>query len=409
MKLLVNAFGTAGDVNPFLSIARALAAMGHEPVLALNPACEAAAKATGLRFHPVGPRWDVDEVSGLDRYLDPNQGGINVWREICIPNVAPTFRELKEILAQEKPDGVFAHFLCVGAHWAAKAAGLRCAIAMLAPIWWVSKERPGTFAPQVPPAWLHPHVVWVAKAAINWSISRPLAPVCRELGRPFRKDEYFRIFQEADLDLGLWSPALRPPAADDPPNSRIVGFPFPPGPLPALEPKLRAFLEAGPAPIVVGLGTSVRNLGPAFLPAVARACARLGRRALLIGAELEGLPEGAFSIRAAPYCAVFPHAEAILHHGGVGTTAEALRAGKPTLIAPFASDQFDNALNSERAGVSRTLPRSKLTEEGVAKALEALLATPGIQERAAKLGETLRAEGNGAEAAARTLAEFFSG
>ncbi|HEY3450574.1 MAG TPA: glycosyltransferase [Myxococcales bacterium] len=408
MRIVVNAFGTAGDVNPFIAIARALAALGHEPILALNPACEAAAKETGLRFVPVGPRWDVDEVAGLERYLDPNQGGINVWKEICLPNVAPTYRELGELISQERPDGVFAHFLCVGAQWAARAAQVRCAIATLAPCWWCSAERPAIFAPQVPPRWLHRHLMWVPRIAIDFTISKPMAPVCRELGRPFRKDEYFRIFQEADLDLGLWSPALRPPASDDPPRSQVVGFPFQPGAAPQLDPKIGAFLESGPAPVVIGLGTSVRNLGPQFLPGVARACARLGRRSLLVGAELPDLPEGALAVRAAPYSAVFPRAEAIVHHGGAGTTAEALRAGKPTLIAPFASDQFDNALNAERAGVSRTLPRAKLTEASVAAALAKLLASAETKERAARLGEVLRAEPPGAEAAAGALAAFFS-
>lgn len=408
MKVVVNAFGTAGDVNPFLAVARALAEQGHEPVLALNPACEATAKATGFRFVPIGKRWDVDEQAGLERYLDPNQGGINVWTDICLPNVAPSYRDLAELIARERPDGVFAHFLCVGAHWAARAAKVRCAIATLAPCWWCSKERPSIFAPQVPPKWLHRHLTWIPRIAINLTISKPMAPVCRELGRPHRKDEYFRIFQEAELDLGLWSPALRPPAPDDPPNSRIVGFPFQPGPPPELAPEVRAFLDGGPAPVVVGLGTSVRNLGPKFLPGVARACARLGQRALLVGAELDGLPPGTMSVRAAPYSAVFPRAGVVVHHGGAGTTAEALRAGRPTLIAPFASDQFDNALNAERAGVSHTLSRKKLTEAGVGAALERLLASKEVLERAAKLGETLRAEPPGAEAAAGALAQFLA-
>jgi UDP:flavonoid glycosyltransferase YjiC (YdhE family) len=408
VRILVNAFGTAGDVNPLLAVALALAAQGHQPLLALNPACETAARATGLPFFPVGPRWDVDEVAQLERYLDPNRGGIRVWEEICLPNVGPSYRDLSFLIAEQRPDAVLAHFLCVAAHWAARVAQVPCALATLAPCWWVSKGIPATFAPQVPPAWLHPHVVWVARTAINLAVSRPLRRVCRELGRPFRRDEYFRIFAEADLNLGLWSPALRPAADDDPPRSRICGFPFGPPP-PPVDARVQAFLDAGPAPVVVGLGSSVRNLGSDILPHAARACEQLGRRALLIGAEVAGLPSTALAVRAVPYAAVFPRAAAVLHHGGVGTTAEALRCGKPTVVAPFASDQFDNALLCARAGTSVTLARSRLTTAGIAAALGTVLSDEALARRATMLGEVLRAQPDGAEVAAREVARFAAG
>lgn len=407
MKILVNAFGTGGDVLPFLTIAQELAALGHAPTLALNPACEAQARATGLPFVAVGPRWDIDELSRLDRYLDPNRGGIRIWEEVCLPNVVPTYRELSALMARERPDAVLAHFLSVGAQWAARAAGVRCAIATLAPCWWCSRDIPSIFSPMVPPRWLHRHLTGLARFLFDRMISEPLAPVCAELGRPFRKDEYFRIFQEAELDLALWSPAFRPAAGDDPPGTRICGFPFPSvAPAAALDPRVSEFLDAGPPPVVVGLGTSVRNFGGPILINAARACAELGRRALLIGQEIEGLPETALSVRAAPFGAVFPRAEVILHHGGIGTMAEALRAGRAALVAPFTSDQFDNALLAERAGVARTIARSKLTGRGLAKRLREVLESAPMKERAAKLGETLRAEPAGAAVAAQAIVRW---
>ena len=400
MKILVNTFGTGGDVTPFLVIAREMRAMGHDVTLALNPACEAQARATGARFVAVGPRWDIDETSNLDRYLDPNRGGIRIWKEICIPNIVPTYREVSGLLARERFDAVLAHFLCVGAQWAAQAAKVPCAIATLAPCWWFSRDLPAVFSPSVPPAWLHPHILWLPRRMFDWTISRPLRPVCEELGRPFRKDEYFRIFQEADLGLAMWSPAFRPAVGDDPRGSVICGFPTSTSePEITLEPRIAAFLDAGPPPVVVGLGTSVRNLGEPILRNAARACEELGRRALLIGQELDGLPKGALSVRAAPFSAVFPRAEAILHHGGVGTTAEALRAGRPAIISPFTSDQFDNALLCERAGVSRTLSRSKLVGRGLSKTLGEVLASGPMRERAAEMSATLRAETPGAKVA----------
>jgi hypothetical protein len=347
----------------------------------------------------------VDEQTGLERYLDPNRGGINVWKEICLPNVAPSYRALGELIARERPDGVLAHFLCVGAHWAARAARVRCAIATLAPCWWCSSERPAVFAPQVPPRWLHRHLTWIARLAIDHSVSKPMEPVCRELDRPFRKDEYFRVFQRPSSTSGSGRRrCARPPATT--PRTRGSSASRSCEATAAAAEEVRAFLESGPPPVVVGLGTSVRNLGPQLLPGLARACARLGRRSCSSAPSSPAAAGLALGARRALRRGL-PVAEAIIHHGGMGTAAEALRAGKPTLVAPFASDQFDNALNAERAGVSRTLPAPGSTRPRGRGAREAArLRRDQGPRREAGRGPARRAPGP--EEAARVLAEFLS-
>jgi UDP:flavonoid glycosyltransferase YjiC (YdhE family) len=137
----------------------------------------------------------------------------------------------------------------------------------------------------------------------------------------------------------------------------------------------------------------------------------MGRRAvLLIGDERNRLSEAASSdmiaVNYAPFEALLPRAAAMVHHGGVGTTSQGLRAGIPTLIVPFAFDQPDNAEHAARLGGSRTLLRSRYKAARVAKELSLLLEQPGYAANAKTVGEQLRRE-NGAAAACDLLEEVL--
>lgn len=93
-----------------------------------------------------------------------------------------------------------------------------------------------------------------------------------------------------------------------------------------------------------------------------------------------------------PYSQIFPYASAIVHQGGIGTTAQALRVGCPTLITPYANDQPDNAARVARLGTSRTIARSQYTASRVAKELRELLENPQYVTKAAEIGKIIRAE-----------------
>jgi len=110
-------------------------------------------------------------------------------------------------------------------------------------------------------------------------------------------------------------------------------------------------------------------------------------------------PQRVLLIESAPHDQLFPRASCIVHQGGVGTTGQALRAGKPMLIVPHAHDQPDNAYRVQRLGISRTIFPGAYKARTVARALQALLEHPAVQERSAIVGATVRSEG-GAELAA---------
>jgi len=188
---------------------------------------------------------------------------------------------------------------------------------------------------------------------------------------------------------------------------RTTGFVFYNGPA-ALTPELDAFLEAGTPPVVFTLGSSAVAAAGRFYHESAEAAARLGVRAVLLTGGFATnvparVPEGVLLVDRAPHQLLFPRARAVVHQGGAGTTAQALRAGCPMLVVPHSHDQPDNAFRVSRLGVSRTLYPKRYTASRVASELRLLLEEPRYRERAAATAAVVRQEG-GAEAAAEAIA-----
>jgi UDP:flavonoid glycosyltransferase YjiC (YdhE family) len=159
--------------------------------------------------------------------------------------------------------------------------------------------------------------------------------------------------------------------------------------------ELREFLDAGDPPIVFTLGSGAVVYPGTFYQESIEAARRLGRRAILLvggNAPKERLPEGVVAFDYAPYSELLPRAACIVHSGGSGTVAQALRAGRPQLVMPFVFDQPDNAVRCQRIGAGRFIGRSQYTAERATVELQQLLGSPKYAQRAADLAEQIRAE-----------------
>jgi UDP:flavonoid glycosyltransferase YjiC (YdhE family) len=198
------------------------------------------------------------------------------------------------------------------------------------------------------------------------------------------------------LVLALFSSVVGAPQPDWPPHTVQTGFPiYDGGNVRSLSDELEQFLAAGAPPIVFTLGSAAVVAPGRFFQVSIAAAMRLNRRAvLLIGDNPppEHLPPELIAIDYAPYSQIFPCAAAIVHQGGIGTTAQGLRSGRPTLIMPYSHDQPDNAARAERLGVSRTISRENYTIDRAVKELSALLADPSYAARAEEIGRIVSAE-----------------
>ncbi len=406
MKALLHTFGTDGDLNPFVRLGLALQAQGDQVTLLVNPAVRQHVEHMGLRAIPCGPELDVDSFFRAHPEILGLMGLRSVWDAAYLPMVAPGYHAAADTIEKESIDVVVSHVMCLGSMWAAQQARVRRASLVLQPSMMLSVADPSLYSPYNGPRWLRQIGARGARAVMNLLASTTLGPVCKEVGVPMTRRILFETSEQQHLLLGMWSPRLRGAASDDPTSLHVCGFPgMGERDTGSLSPQLAAFLDAGPAPVVVGLGSSARNLGREIYASAAKACEIRGLRCVLVGAdpsELPPLPDTVTTSPGEPYVTLFPRAHLLVHHGGMGTCAEALRAGRPSLIVPFFADQFDNADRCTRLGVARWQKRTHVDATRIAEALT-LLDHADVRSRAAEVARAVSAEPDGVAVAARLL------
>jgi UDP:flavonoid glycosyltransferase YjiC (YdhE family) len=157
------------------------------------------------------------------------------------------------------------------------------------------------------------------------------------------------------------------------------------------------FLQSGPPPVYIGFGSMVNRKPEETADLVLQALARTSQRGILSsgwgGLKKEELPETVFMIGSIPHTWLFPKMAAVVHHGGVGTTAAGLRAGIPAIVTPFMGDQPFWGQRIYELGVGpRPIPRRRLTVDRLAESIRIAVSDTGMQRKATRLGEDIRAE-----------------
>jgi UDP:flavonoid glycosyltransferase YjiC (YdhE family) len=201
--------------------------------------------------------------------------------------------------------------------------------------------------------------------------------------------------------LAFFSPIFARPQRDWPEKTVVTGFPFYDKLAPELSrlpEEMEQFLRAGDAPVVFTLGSSAVLVPSDFYAASARVVEKLSIRGILLaGPDFEKrIPIRTTSkllvVEYAPYSQLFARSAAVVHSGGVGTTAQVLRSGKPMIVVPFSHDQPDNGARISRLGAGVMIPRRKYKPNTVAGELNALLSNTRIAQNAAKIGHAIRQE-----------------
>jgi rhamnosyltransferase subunit B len=412
-RILFATFGSYGDLYPYIAIGIELQKLGHEVTLATSAGYREKVEAERLSFVPVRPDLSLQNREMMRFFFDQRHGSERVIR--AIGNVV---RESYEdtLHAARDADVIVTHPITMAAVAVAEKLRIPWISSVLAPISFLSAYDPPVIA-TVP--WLAglrhfgPGVmraVWTLAKRESRSWLLPVLELRREIGLPTGPNPLFEGSHSPGLVLALFSPILAAPQPDWPPHTRITGFPFYDGPEEALAVELESFLQAGLPPIVFTLGSSAVAAAGTFYSESLRAVKRLGARAVfLTGSHPQGLEETVSSDvlvwPAAPHAKLFARASAIVHQGGVGTTAQAIRSGRPMLVVPFAHDQFDNAERVRRLGVAKVLPRARYNARTAEPMLKSLRGNNSYQQAACDLAKIVRAE-HGSMAAAQAIGEY---
>jgi UDP:flavonoid glycosyltransferase YjiC (YdhE family) len=385
MRIVFATFGTFGDVNPLIGIGSELCQRGHTVVLAAPEMFRQQAYAGGLAFAPLRPDQDPTDSAMIAMVYDRKRGTERGLREFLFPALRDSYHDLLAVVqADGGADLLVSSELAYAAPLVAEFTGIPWASYVLAPFSFFSGYDPPVLPPypilsqmlaNVPGTG---HLLRPFARVITRSWCKPVFALRRELGLSRGESPLFDAKHAPGLVLALFSPLLGAPQADWPANTEQCGFVFydRDSEHSTLSPELEAFLQAGPPPLVFTLG-SAAVLDPGdFWKQSTEAARLLGMRAVLLtGKHIATQPDSHNICRVgyAPYSLLFPRAAAIIHQGGVGTTAQALRAGKPMLVMPYSHDQPDNARRMQRLGVAKVLLRERYTGARAATRLRTLL------------------------------------
>jgi rhamnosyltransferase subunit B len=408
-RIVLSTFGSFGDIHPYVAIALELKARGHLPMIATSEVYREKMEAQGIAFHPVRPdlpSYDQpDELARmLEGLMDPRQGSERVM-QLVLPHLRDIYDDLSAAVADA--DLLLTHPLPLVGPLVAQIRKLPWVSSVLAPISFFSVYDPPV-PPQLPALHsllkLSPAIARAVMRLATIRLDRLMEPVYRlrfELGLPRGEQPLFAGQHSPTKVLALFSKVLAVAQPDWPAHTSVTGFPFYDrrdyfGEA-ETRPEVLEFLDAGPPPIVFTLGSSAFWVARDFYRDSIAAAGALGRRALLLighsrNLPQAALPEGVAAFEYAPYSEVLPRACAIVHQGGVGTTGQGLRSGKPVLILPHAHDQFDNAARVARLGCGRVLPRPRFNAETGARELRTLLENASYLDRAAQVAEGVRQE-----------------
>ena len=411
MRVLIIAFGSHGDVLPMIAIGADLVRRGHKATLASAEPFGEMARRCGLEFESLFTSEQYREALEQPNLWRPLRGARRLF-ELAPLAIRPAF----DFVARNRRPGreiVVATSLSLGARVAHDKFHPPFVTVHMSPMMVQSRFDPPRL-PGVPPfGWLPPQMNWNFQLGVDERFIDPaVTPVLNafraEIGLPpvKRLRHWFNAPRRVLLMFPDW---FSPPRPDWPEQARQCGFPRPDLSNSAPDIALDAFLEGGAAPVFVTFGTAMRH-GADLYRATVAACAKLGLRCVVASPEPLDLPggpgEGVLAIRSAPLARTLPRCAAIVHHGGVGTCAEAFAAGTPQIVVPLAFDQFDNADRVRRLGCGTSISRLTFGQIRAARALASVTSSGPIKARCAEVAGRFEGQDPVAAAADHIEAEF---
>lgn len=396
MRIVFASLGSLGDLHPLLAVARAAEERGHVAVIAASEVYRDYIGELGFEFRRIRPDFPHDPKL-LGHLFHPQFGPERLMTEQVFPMVRETYADL--MAATEEVDFMVVGELLYVAPIVAEKRGILWANAVLAPTSFLSAWDPCVLAPtpwlyplRYLGHWPHQIIFWFGRLVTKrWSA--PLRRFRGELGLDPGPSPVFDGKHSPWLVLALFPRALAEPQPDWPAHAVQTGFPFFQQEASSdLAERVKVFLAEGEAPVVFTLGSSVVHFSPEFYDLAIEAIQRLGKRAILLTGNSfseRDLPPSILQFDYLPLDIILPHAAAVVHQGGIGTCAESLKAGIPSVIVPFGFDQPDNAERLRKLGVAVVVPRARVSADSLALALERLLGAGAYAKRARELKQTM--------------------
>ncbi len=413
-------FGTRGDVQPYVALGLRLKTAGHEVCVATASRFQSFIEDHGLAYGHVNDTvlalLDTDEGRALletgGNLLRMARGAIKVAREMKPAQIAQMY-EFRDVALAFRPQLIVYHPKAAAGPHIAEELGVPVVLATPLPMYVPTSEHPFFLLPNWKlGGWYNRLSYRFIHFATKLGLGTYIRDFRRKCGLPKAKFDLLKTTDGADIPvLHAFSKAVFPRPADWPDSAKITGYWFLDERVDWQPPReLTDFLNAGDLPVYIGFGSMAGRRPERLAQIVIAALQQTGLRGILAtgwgGLKAADLPESILQIDQAPHHWLFPRTAAVVHHGGAGTTAAGLRAGRPTIIVPFFADQpFWGRRVFELGAGPRAIPQKKLSVEKLSEALTEATRNTVIIERAAEIGRNIRGE-NGVETARAFLESY---
>ncbi|MEU2396254.1 glycosyltransferase [Streptomyces sp. NPDC007369] len=387
MRVLITAAGSYGDVAPYTGLGCRLREAGFQVALAAPEQFAGLVQRAGLEFRGIA----ADPSGG-------HAGGGGMMRRAAV-----FVRELGRGMAGLAASG---------------SADVLLLSTTTAPLGWHVAEALGipalgVYLQPVAPTAGFPPVVAAGRSLGPWGnraagrlalrvVDRMHAEAARELRGALGLAPAAQRAVRKRLDRAGWTvlhgfgSALLPRPDDWRAGLEVVGNWWPHCPADArLPPELADFLDAGPPPVFIGFGSMAAGEGERLGAIAVRALREAGLRGVLQAgaAGLHAAGDDVLAVGELPHRLLFPRTAAVVHHGGAGTTAAALRAGVPAVPVPVTADQpFWAGRVAALGAATGPLPFEELSAPALARALRQAVEEPEHRARAAAVARRMAAE-----------------
>ncbi|HEX8612893.1 MAG TPA: nucleotide disphospho-sugar-binding domain-containing protein [Telluria sp.] len=402
MRILIAVVGSVGDVLPFVAMGVELRRRGHEVRIYANPAFAATVRAAGLDIVGIGSAAKHQAFLDSPQATDPRKAMALVAAGV-MSNV-PLFYDAMCADVIPGQTIVIGSTMAFASRLVREKHAVPGAVVHLSPSVIRSEYLAPRFSPLGHMASLPRFVkrfIWrtLDRKFLDPLYSVPFNEVRAGLGLAPVQRMMHAWLHEGEHCIGLYPDWFAQPQPDAPANFIPTAFPLYDGSDRLTDDQL-AFLDAGEAPVAFTSGTA-NATSHAFYAASAQACLLAGKRGILITqhpSQLPAtLPPGVVHMAYVSFKALLPRLAAFVHHGGIGSTSQALAAGVPQLIQPMAFDQFDNASRAVQLGVARTIAPKRYTANAVATLLTELMCDQALAQRCKALAaQTASGAGVGA-------------
>jgi len=388
LRIIFGTFGTLGEVQPVFAIAETMRARGHEVVVLAPAIYEQGARALGFEFSAIcSAEWHERFIS--QKLLWDRTAGYPLLARGVAEMVEPTYEAVRAHHAPGRTVLVLS--------WMFLGGRIACDALQIPAV--TMHPSPAVFRDHLDPPVLPP--LPLAKNAPRWNgfwfravdllMDRLLAGPVNRLRARLGLPRVSRLLKDwvhsPDRVIGLFPSWFAPIQQDWPQQTVLTGFPlYDGGQDVSLSPALSRFLDDGPPPVAFFTGTGIRHAASFFNTAV-QMCEAAGHRGVLLSSFPENfsatLPPSVHVEAYAPFSQLLPRVAAFVHHGGIGSIAQALSAGTPQIAVPSAFDQADNGARVERLGVGISLPPRKFNVRRGVEALRLVLSEDCLRACAA--------------------------